>query len=167
MRLLLRQFLGQYNASQRPDDSKFQHGTCVLGGLCGCPPSSGANWQYQASHDLGACVGVCQAVALIGNTRQVMMKEKWSGWNRTNQTSGYGPVYESYTKVLHSVSFQKYNTTLERHIIGLVSQSVDQYGCDQWNPNLYLLIAAILHFACCLTWLQLGSFHFKGIYVVF
>ena len=24
---------GQYNASRRPDDSKFQHGTCVLGGV--------------------------------------------------------------------------------------------------------------------------------------
>ena len=33
MRLLLRQFLGQYNASRRPDDSKFQHGSCVLGGI--------------------------------------------------------------------------------------------------------------------------------------
>ena len=51
-RLFLRQFLDQYNASRRPHDSKFQHGTCGLGGLCGCPPSSGANWQCQASHDV-------------------------------------------------------------------------------------------------------------------
>ena len=138
--------MGQYNASQRPDDSKFQHGTCVLGGLCGCPPSSGANWQYQASHDEGKSGPV------------------ETGLNKPAATALYMRVIRKYCIVF---LFQKYNTTLERHIIGLVSQSVDQYGCDQWNPNLYLLIVAILHFACCLTWLQLGSFHFKGIYVVF
>ena len=72
---------------------KFQHGTYMLRvaacmGVCqavalkktvpicfralhGCPPSSGANWQRQASHKCG---------------------KKWSGWNRTNQTGGYVPA---------------------------------------------------------------------------
>ena len=49
--------------------------------------------------------------------------------------------------------WSKYNTsytlTFERHIIHLVSQSVDPYRCDQWNSNLYLLIPVILHLAYC------------------
>ena len=39
------------NTSWRPDHSKFHHGIPVcLGALFGCQPSSGANWQCQASH---------------------------------------------------------------------------------------------------------------------
>ena len=41
--------------------------TC-LGALCGHLPSSGANWQHQASHGWG---------------------RKWSNWNLTNRTNSY------------------------------------------------------------------------------
>ena len=34
--------------------------------------------------------------------------------------------------------------------VSVLYHKVDQYyyRCDQWNPNIYLLIAAILHLAC-------------------
>ena len=47
---------------------KFQHGTCVLWAVAW---ASAEQWQCQASHEWG---------------------EKWSGWNQTNRTGGYGPV---------------------------------------------------------------------------
>ena len=128
MRLILRQFLGQYNASRRPDDSKFQLVPVCLGELCGCQPSSGTKWQCQASHDEGKSgpveTGLTELVATA-----LYMRVRWKYF------------VKSITPVM---------LTLERHIIGLLSQSVDQYRCDQWNPNLYLLIAAILHFAYCM-----------------
>lgn len=65
-------------------------------------------------------------------------------------------LLESLSKVQHQLQL-----TLERHTIGLVSQSYHKvdYKCNQWNPVLYLLIAAILHLVCEHTCILLNCLH--------
>ena len=49
------------------------------------------------------CVGVCRTMALISNAKQATGEGKrWSSWNRTHWTSGYGPEERPDCQLFHT-----------------------------------------------------------------
>ena len=121
-----------------------------LGALCGCPPSSGTNWQCQASHDEGKS-GLVE-----------------TGLTRPAATALYMRVRWKYCIVF---LFQKYNTSYAhtwKHIIGLVSQSVDAINGIQtyssYSSFCLLPVHTLVSFWTVYTLLKLkcnSHLHFK------
>ena len=73
-----------------------------LGGVFRTFRSHLASFNMPIATCLWPCVGVRRAIALIGYAKQAMhgWRKKWSGWNRTNRTGGYGPAPALYTELM-------------------------------------------------------------------